>query len=496
MVVKRTPLEWRRCGVTVRLSAAGLVFVVLMGSLSGCLSADSNAKSGMGPSFTDPCESGESDTTWYHFANATPAESVTWSANMSSPICTVGTYYGIGMTTFEPTIGVTSSDNLYMSSYGNGPAGSTAIVQCSGLVNMVSLEEYSCDNVYDAMAPVPNSNDPYVYVDPWTDRIMKFDMHALLGMTVEWSDDEGGSWFGPSVATGWSVQDHQTIASSPFPALAHPTTWVFCVNGNYPYPVCSASNDGGLTWGPELPGTPSDCESGGLTGHMVGSNNGNFYRGHRGCNGGEGYSIYRSVDGGISWTEHPLPTESSGTAETWNFEEAQVFADEEDNVHAMWMGLDNMPYYSYSTDEAETWSNPLMIAPPIGLNGTGFPVIAAGGSGQVAMGYIGTYNGGDTWNGYLSVIQDAFSDQVMITTVQLNGHDDPLENNFQACGYERCGGFGDFNDIIVDQHGRVWFGLAHNVAGEIGIFGTLAEGPNLRGTGGLIPIPLGGNSTL
>ena len=480
----------------MRLSAAGLVFVVLMGSLGGCLSADSNAKSGMGPSFTDPCESGESDTTWYHFANATPAESVTWSANMSSPICTVGTYYGIGMTTFEPTIGVTSSDNLYMSSYGNGPAGSTAIVQCSGLVNMVSLEEYSCDNVYDAMAPVPNSNDPYVYVDPWTDRIMKFDMHALLGMTVEWSDDEGGSWFGPSVATGWSVQDHQTIASSPFPALAHPTTWVFCVNGNYPYPVCSASNDGGLTWGPELPGTPSDCESGGLTGHMVGSNNGNFYRGHRGCNGGEGYSIYRSVDGGISWTEHPLPTESSGTAETWNFEEAQVFADEEDNVHAMWMGLDNMPYYSYSTDEAETWSNPLMIAPPIGLNGTGFPVIAAGGSGQVAMGYIGTYNGGDTWNGYLSVIQDAFSDQVMITTVQLNGHDDPLENNFQACGYERCGGFGDFNDIIVDQHGRVWFGLAHNVAGEIGIFGTLAEGPNLRGTGGLIPIPLGGNSTL
>ena len=40
----------------------------------------------------------------------------------------------------------------------------------------------------------------------------------------------------------------------------------------------------------------------------------------------------------------------------------------------------------------------------------------------------------------------------------------------------RGGGFGDFNDIIVDQHGRVWFGLAHNVAGEIGIFGTLPRG--------------------
>tara|TARA_Y100001935_G_scaffold96108_2_gene79914 strand:- start:10980 stop:12422 length:1443 start_codon:yes stop_codon:yes gene_type:complete len=480
----------------VRLSAFVITAIVVSGFLSGCLGTEKPDGIDDGYSFREPCEDGGSTTTWYHFSNATPAESFPWNEGLPEPVCTVGTYFGIGMTTFEPTIGVTSSDNLYMSSYGNGPAGSTAIVQCSGLINMVSLDGYSCGNVYDAMAPVANSNDPYVYVDPWTDRIMKFDMHALLGMTVEWSDNEGESWFGPSVATGWSVQDHQTIASSPYPALAHPTTWVFCVNGNYPYPVCSASNDGGLTWGPELPGTPSDCESGGLTGHMVGSNNGNFYRGHRGCDGGEGYSIYRSVDGGISWSEHPLPTESSGTAETWNFEEAQVFADEEDNVHAMWMGLDNMPYYSYSTDEAETWSAPLMIAPPIGLNGTGFPVIAAGGSGQVAMGYIGTYNGGDTWNGYLSVIQDAFSDHVMITTVQLNDHDDPLENNFQACGYERCGGFGDFNDIIVDQHGRVWFGLAHNVAGEIGIFGTLAEGPNLRGAGGLVPIPLGGNSTL
>ena len=43
---------------------------------------------------------------------------------------------------------------------------------------------------------------------------MKFDMHALMGMTVEWSDDDGASWNGPSVATQiYSVQDHQTIAS-------------------------------------------------------------------------------------------------------------------------------------------------------------------------------------------------------------------------------------------------------------------------------------------
>jgi len=323
---------------------------------------------------------------------------------------------------------------------------------------------------------------------------MKFDMHALLGMTVEWSDNEGGSWTGPSVATGWSVQDHQTIASSPYPALFHPTTWVFCVNGNYPYPVCSTSNDGGLTWGPEVPGAPTSCNSGGLTGHIMGSDNGNFYRGNRGCDGGEGYSIYRSTNGGLTWTEHPLPTETTGTAETWNFEEAQVYPDSEDNVHAMWMGSDNMPYYSYSRDEGDTWSDPLMVAPPIGLNGTGFPVIAAGGPGQVALGYLGD-SGGDTWNGYLTVISDAFSTMPLMTTVQVNAWGDPLDTTAD-CGFNRCGGFGDFNDIIIDQYGRVWFGLAHNVGGEIGIFGTMTIGPSLRGNGTLTELPPGGPSTL
>ena len=124
-------------------------------------------------------------------------------------------------------------------------------------------------NVYDPLLPIVNSNDPYIYVDPWTGRIMKFDMHALLGMTVEWSDDDGASWDGPSVATQiYSVQDHQTIASSNMPAFAHPTTWMFCINGNAPHPLCSSSQDGGATWGPETSGAPVTCNSGGLSAHL------------------------------------------------------------------------------------------------------------------------------------------------------------------------------------------------------------------------------------
>ena len=46
------------------------------------------------------------------------------------------------MSTFEPTIGITSEDNLYITSWGNGDAGSTAIVQCSSLIGMIGSVEY------------------------------------------------------------------------------------------------------------------------------------------------------------------------------------------------------------------------------------------------------------------------------------------------------------------------------------------------------------------
>ena len=443
------------------------------------------------------------ETTWYHYSGAVDATdsaaviAANISANLSGrnmPFYTEGSYYSIGMTTFEPTIGVTSIDNLYMASYGNGPAGSTAIVQCSGLIEMTELSGYSCVNTYDPLFPVANSNDPYVYVDKWTDRIMKFDMHALLGMTVEWSDNEGDSWTGPTVATSaYSVQDHQTIGSSKYPAVAHDTTYVFCINGNAPHPLCSSSFDGGLTWTPEVSGAPVDCQSGGLSAHIEGSPDGNFYRGNPSCDS-NGYSIFRSTNGGFTWTEHVLPTQESGKADTWNGEEAQVGVDDEGNVYAMWMGSDDMPYFAYSTDQADTWSDAMMIAPPIGLNGTGFPVVTSGGEGTVAFGYVGD-SGGDIWNGYLTIATDVFSPNPLFTTVQINLPDDPLDTEV-ACGYNRCGGLGDFLDMSVDQYGRPWFGLSHNIA-DRGIFATIATGPSLRGEiGPLNPMPLGGSETL
>ena len=488
----------------MRAIAGCMILLMLAPMISGCFAGNTVEEIKESSPFDNLCPDGIANNTWYHYPGAVNALSSPHIINGTSilqgenvPMCTKGTYYGIGFSTFEPTIGITSADNLYMTSWGNGPGGSTAIIRCTDMIEMVDISSYSCENTYQGA--VANSNDPYVYVDRWTDRIMKFDMHALAGMTVEWSDDEGETW-GPfglaSFATGYSVQDHQTIASSPYNAAFHETTWVFCVNGNWQSPLCSTSNDGGLTWGPEVPGAPVNCNSGGLTGHMVGANDGNFYRGNPSCDG-EGYSIYRSTNGGLTWTEHELPTDVTGMADTWNFEEAQVYPDEENNLHAMWMGADDLPYYSYSFNQGDSWSAPLMVAPP-GLNGTGFPAVAAGDSGKVAFAYLGD-TGGDTWNGYISIMTDSFSETPLITTVQVNEFGDPLSLEAD-CGYNRCGGFGDFIDILVDNHGRAWFGLSHNIGNNLqdeGIYGTTMVGPSLRGSiAPLNILPEGGPKTL
>ena len=83
-----------------------------------------------------------------------------------------------------------------------------------------------------------------------------------------------------------------------------------------------------------------------------------------------------------------------------------------------------------------------------------------------------------------------------LTTVQLNGDDDPLDTE-PDCGYNRCGGLGDFLDIRVDAYGRTWFSLSHNLADQ-GIFGTYHIGPSLRGETitMLAEMPAGGPATL
>ena len=139
----------------MRTIAVALVMLLLASVLSGCFGGDDATPEESDNVFDTLCPDGIARNVWYHFANGTDAVNSSSVFNGSDalvgdniPLCTTGSYYGIGMSTFEPTIGITSEDNLYITSWGNGDAGSTAIVQCSSLIGMSGSVEYSLSLIH------------------------------------------------------------------------------------------------------------------------------------------------------------------------------------------------------------------------------------------------------------------------------------------------------------------------------------------------------------
>jgi hypothetical protein len=186
----------------------------------------------------------------------------------------------------------------------------------------------------------------------------------------------------------------------------------------------------------------------------------------------------------------------------WHSHEVATAVDDAGNLHATWIGTDMMPWYANSRDQGDTWSEPMMVAAP-GVNETGFPTVFAGAEGRVVVGYIGEVNDVESnatnsgWSGYMAIMTDAFAERPLITSVAVNHPDDPLDIT-SDCGNVRCGGFGDFIDVEIDDEGRPWIALSHNTGGfEEAVIGTLTEGPALYGELAYLPvIPVGGNSTL
>ena len=193
----------------------GVYFTLLIlatQALAGCFGDDEVEDD---PVVETPLDGLFSSMTWYHYAGGINAsnDSIGYDnlTGNSTPYPAMGTYYGIGDTTFEPTIGVTSTGGIHYSSYGGTGTGTmvyTSMDQGQTWNNMGPFNPIIGD-----MGQVPSSNDPYIYVDKWTDRIVKFDMHALTAMFVEYSDDDGQTWSIPFSAEGYySPQDHQHLA--------------------------------------------------------------------------------------------------------------------------------------------------------------------------------------------------------------------------------------------------------------------------------------------
>jgi hypothetical protein len=317
----------------------------------------------------------------------------------------------------------------------------------------------------------PETNDPYVYVDPWTGRVFSFHMAPILLCSIlSFSDDKGASWTTNPLGCGpTGVWDHQTIVAAPPTAgvetVGYDNVLVQCVNAIYAA-MCARSLYGGLTWTNGVPayvntfGAQRGSLCGAQHGHLASEADGTIYLPTSECGGQP--VVYISRDSGLTWER------SQVSDRAMPFQDPTVAVDAAGTIHVAFQDHDGVLWLSSSDDDGATWSDDVRITPP-GTIGTK-PAMVAGDAGHVAIAYPGTDNVGSfgaigglsdderarlVWGGFWTFATDAGSPDATFTTVEATGADPLMRGNACQSG-GRCTFQVDFIEATLTPDGQVW----------------------------------------
>ena len=420
--------------------------------------------------------------------------------------------YRLGVNAGEPTLGLTKNNDIFY----------TAIQSNTRVEIMRSQNE---GQKWEVVSPkIGNRNaqlltlDPYVWVDPYTDRVFTIDLTVACAY-MSYSDDHGKSWITNPLACGRPVNDHQTLFSGPpvsSPTVGYENIVYYCWN-DIGTSSCTKSLDGGLTF--HSTGEPA----------FVGTDSQNNQSGPRTCGGLHGHG-HVGPDGTVylprGYCGQPYVAISKDEGRTWDRvqvskigiegHEASVSTDKQGNIYYSWVAPNRLPYLAVSTNGGRKWSEPMMIGPP-GLTEANLPSLDVGAPGKVAIAYMGSENspfkpnkeddgsectavntcgGSDaykktTWNGYMAISANVLSKDPVFYSATVNAKSDPLKRG--ECGPGRCGtAVFDFIDIVIGPNGDAWAawvdacisicGTSQGASdmGADAVVGRLVGGPKLR----------------
>lgn len=326
--------------------------------------------------------------------------------------------HAVGMTTFEPTLGIDPAGVAFMNTREKIPVQGVGNLRPTHVMRSHDHgRTWEDTDTAESAAIHAQTGDPYLYVDPDHGRVFWLDLMAGTqtagGTFVSFSDDGGTSW---NHTHAWipGLNDHETlIASVPPPGSglvpldpAFPKIVYYCANQLVKV-TCSRSLDGGRTY--QRVGSPLLDQSLGCvvstTDHLSTDREGRLYIASSGCNLP---MVSMSEDGGVTW-RNTLVTDKILAA----YHDVPTATDTEGNVYAAFTDdANSLPYLSVSRDHGATWSTPVMVAPP-DVHETGMLTLVAGSPGRVAIGMVTTTvdNQGDLgrpWSYRMAVTQNAF----------------------------------------------------------------------------------------
>lgn len=376
---------------------------------------------------------------------------------------TTGTlqFHHVGVSdTVEPSIGVTADGHVFVVA-GEDTLRSKDDGATWSLVH--SLTKTNTGGVTDQ----PTTFDPWLWVDPATDRIFVNHMWPVLTCTLlSTSADGGDSWSADLPACPSPVVDFQKLVTGPPGPLPNDLVGMFsdrvaylCFNkpivdltGTVPagrYGLsCAASYDDGRTWTNEAHlsqylfvagAAVGDC-AGGSWNPAVAPDGTVVVRSQPNC-------LFRSRDSGATWQGLGTgPTEFFGT---------RLGFDDAGTLYALSAYFEEAPLrIAHSMDQGDTWAPAATVHLPV--KHFAFEAMATGPAGEVALAFYGTnddpMNATARWTAWVGRIVGADTGHPVADVVQVPG----ILHVGCLYRWEDCRFLGDFMGATYGPNQEIW----------------------------------------
>jgi hypothetical protein len=399
-----------------------------------------------------------------------------------------------GPTTDSAAIGVTGAGSVFygpIEQLDPNPVPAPAKIVTPTIVARSKDQGASWERVVPAMAGDPASPHgaaiDWLSVDPDTSRIWYATPTLPCGASLSWSDDGGGSWSDlPNI--GCPAQGANVLMEGPPPAggaqpSGYPHVVYYCANageiplGQQSFLVCHKSLDGGASFQNTLASpdkVPPRSECGNVvreTRPGAVGRDGVLYFPQNVCEAGTELRLAVSKDEGASWDYKPIMK-----TEIQDLYPPALAVDADNDLFLAWKGTGGLPYLIVSRDQGTSWSAPMNVGAP-GVGQIRRLALTARDPGHISISYLGSTDGGKTFNAYISESSNALAAQPTFWSAPVNDPAKPV-----ALGTESST-FGDriqFLTGTIGPDGTPW--AAFHCARtdlcpdkRVGIAGRLAE---------------------
>ena len=378
------------------------------------------------------------------------------------PVFGIYSQHGIGDSCGEPTVGY-------------DPKTDRALYECGLQTLRVTFGAKGKSTWTPVQPPVEGaqSSDPILWRDPTTGRVWINQLMPQGCSMQSYSDDFGTTWTQSALGCGAGISfDHQTIVTGKprtLPTAGYPNVLYYCTN-DVAAIDCGTSLDGGLSYGPSHPVSLDPGETcSPIVGHLKSAPDGTTYLMPDGCNDEAGkQAVFVTDNDGVSWTKHSIGRSTEGDAG-----HPSLAVGKDGTVYAAWGSKDNEEgggrvQVAVSTSKGQHWTVPVALGKDLGVKVSRFPLAVAGDGYRAAVAYLGSTDDGNpgnrtsftgTWRMYVSYTFDRGRswktyDATPASPVQVGS----ICTGGTSCTDDR--NLLDFNDMVLDGHGRVVIAFA------------------------------------